>query len=253
MARFDRKRALVSGGTRGIGYAISTALAREGAQVVMGYRNQRDAAQRALASLPGRGHAVLQADIAEPEQCQQLVAAAIAHLGGLDLLINNAGISILHPFGQVDFEAWRDAFERTLDANLLGPACLAFAAAEHMARHGGGRIVAVGSRGAFRGEPIKPAYGASKAGLHALHQSLAQALAPHRIFVGVVAPGFVSTELSANRLAGPEGDGIRAQSPLNRVALPEEVARAVLFLAEPGTEFLTGTIIDVNGASYLRG
>jgi NAD(P)-dependent dehydrogenase (short-subunit alcohol dehydrogenase family) len=219
----------------------------------MGYRSQREPAQLALRSLAGEGHAALEADIAVPEQCKQLVAAAIAHLGGLDILINNAGISILHPFGEVDFDRWRDAFERTLDANLLGPACLAFAAAEHMAKHGGGRIVAVGSRGAFRGEPIKPAYGASKAGLHALHQSLAQTLAPHGIFVGVVAPGFVETELSASRLAWPEGAAIRAQSPLNRVAKPEEVARAVLFLAEPGTEFLTGTILDVNGASYLRG
>jgi NAD(P)-dependent dehydrogenase (short-subunit alcohol dehydrogenase family) len=252
MKRFEAKRALVSGGTRGIGLAIAQALAAEGARVVMGFRSQRAAAERALASLPGQGHAVLAADVSDPQQCRQLVADAIAQLGGLDILVNNAGISILHAFGEVDFEQWRDAFERTLDANLLGPACLAFAAAEHMAQHGGGRIVAVGSRGAFRGEPIKPAYGASKAGLHALHQSLAQTLAPHGIFVGVVAPGFVETALSAARLAGPEGDAIRAQSPLNRVAKPEEVARAVLFLAEPGTEFLSGAIIDVNGASYLR-
>ena len=118
--------------------------------------------------------------------------------------------------------------------------------------NGGGRIVNVSSRGAFRGEPDKPAYGASKAGLNALGQSLALTLAPHNIFVGTVAQGFVDTELAAEKLSGPGGDEIRAQSPLNRVAQAEEVARAVLFLAEEGTEFMTGTIIDVNGASYLR-
>jgi 3-oxoacyl-[acyl-carrier protein] reductase len=119
-------------------------------------------------------------------------------------------------------------------------------------QQGGGRIVNISSRGAFRGEPIKPAYGASKAGLNSLSQSLAVALAPHNIFVGAVAPGFVNTELTADRLNGAEGDEIRRQSPFNRVAEPEEVAHAVLFLASAGAEFSTGTIIDVNGASYLR-
>ena len=121
-----------------------------------------------------------------------------------------------------------------------------------MIKQGGGRIVNVGSRGAFRGEPKAPAYGASKAGLHAMSQSLAQYLAPHNIFVGVVAPGFVQTDMAAGILASPEGEGIRNQSPLNRVAQPDEVARAAMFLAAEGTEFLTGAIIDVNGASYLR-
>jgi len=121
-----------------------------------------------------------------------------------------------------------------------------------MMEAGGGRIVNVSSRGAFRGEPESPAYGASKAGLNALSQSLAQKLAPHNIFVGVVAPGFVETDMAAAHLEGERGQAIRAQSPLNRVAKPEEVAHVVLFLASEGAEFTTGTIIDVNGASYLR-
>ena len=121
-----------------------------------------------------------------------------------------------------------------------------------MIDQGGGRIVNITSRGAFRGEPTKAAYGASKAGLNSLSQSLAVALAEYKIFVGAVAPGFVNTELTADRLNGPEGAQIKAQSPFNRVAEPEEVAHAVLFLASEGAEFSTGTIIDVNGASYLR-
>jgi 3-oxoacyl-[acyl-carrier protein] reductase len=110
----------------------------------------------------------------------------------------------------------------------------------------------VSSRGAFRGEPTAPAYGASKAGMNAMGQSLAVALAPHNIFVGTVAPGWVETDMADERLAGPEGEAIRGQSPLGRIAKPEEVAYTVWFLASAGAEFLTGAIIDVNGASYLR-
>jgi NAD(P)-dependent dehydrogenase (short-subunit alcohol dehydrogenase family) len=125
-------------------------------------------------------------------------------------------------------------------------------AVQHMIQSGGGRIVNVSSRGAFRGEPEQPAYGASKAGLNSMSQSIAQQVAKHQIYVGVVAPGFVETDMAAGRLAGPEGENIRHQSPLKRVARPEEVAHAVLFLASKGSEFSTGSIIDVNGASYLR-
>ena len=152
----------------------------------------------------------------------------------------------------VSYSQWLDAWQRTLHANLIGPANVSYCAARHMIDHGGGRIINISSRTAFRGQPDGPAYGASKAGLNALSQSLAVRLAPHGIFVGAVAPGFVETDLTAPHLDGPLGDGIRAQSPLGRVARPGEVANAVLFLASRGSEFCTGTIIDVNGASYLR-
>jgi 3-oxoacyl-[acyl-carrier protein] reductase len=167
-------------------------------------------------------------------------------------VVNNAGIGIYHPLESTSYADWQAAWQQTMATNLIGPANLCFCAARHMMQQGGGRIVNISSRGAFRGEPIKPAYGASKAGLNSLSQSLAVALAPHNIFVGAVAPGFVNTELTADRLNGAEGDEIRRQSPFNRVAEPEEVAHAVLFLASAGAEFSTGTIIDVNGASYLR-
>jgi 3-oxoacyl-[acyl-carrier protein] reductase len=121
-----------------------------------------------------------------------------------------------------------------------------------MIEQGGGKIVNISSRAAFRGEPTAPAYGASKAALNAMSQSLAQALAPHNVFVYVVAPGFVDTERVAWKVHGGDGEAIRRQSPLNRVATPDEVARTVLFLASEGTDFLTGGIVDVNGASYLR-
>ena len=118
-----------------------------------------------------------------------------------------------------------------------------------MMKNGGGRIINVSSRGAFRGEPNAPAYGASKAGLNALGQSLAQALAPHNIFVGTVAPGWVATDMAQALLDGPQGDEIRNQSPLGRAARPEEIAHAVLYLASDGAQYTTGAILVVNGAS----
>jgi hypothetical protein len=113
-------------------------------------------------------------------------------------------------------------------------------------------LVTGSSRGAFRGEPESPAYGASKAGLNAMSQSMAQALAPHGVFFYAVAPGFVETDMANPLLRGPMGDAIRSQSPLGRVAAPEEVARTVAFLASEAPDFMTGAIVDVNGASYLR-
>jgi NAD(P)-dependent dehydrogenase (short-subunit alcohol dehydrogenase family) len=110
----------------------------------------------------------------------------------------------------------------------------------------------VTSRGAYRGEPQAPAYGAAKAGLNSLSQSLAQALAPHGVIVTAVAPGWVETDMATSHLEGKEGETIRAQSPMQRVATADEIADVVLFLAATKAEFVTGAVIDVNGASYLR-
>jgi NAD(P)-dependent dehydrogenase (short-subunit alcohol dehydrogenase family) len=115
-----------------------------------------------------------------------------------------------------------------------------------------GRIVNVSSRGAFRGEPRHPAYGASKAALNSMGQSLARHLGPHGITVTTVAPGYVETDMAAAALSGAEGDAIRRQSPLGRVATPSEIADIVAFLASGHATIATGTIIDANGASYLR-
>ena len=116
----------------------------------------------------------------------------------------------------------------------------------------GGRIVNVASRGAFRGEPDHPAYGASKAGLLAFGQSLARALGPRAITVTAVAPGFTETDMAADELQGERGRARRAESPLGRVSTPEDVAAAVLYLASPEAEMVSGAVLDVNGASYLR-
>jgi NAD(P)-dependent dehydrogenase (short-subunit alcohol dehydrogenase family) len=251
-ADFKGKVALVTGGSRGIGRAVAEELAARGATVVVQFRADQRAADATLAALgPGR-HRTAQADVADPEQARSLVERVVGELGRIDVLVNNAGIYEEHPVLATAYEDWRRIWRRTLEANLLGPANLIHAAAPHMVAAGGGRIVNVSSRGAFRGEPDHPAYGASKAGLNSLGQSMARALGPHGIYVTTVAPGFVDTDMAAPFLDGPGGDAIRAQSPLNRAATPQEVARVVVFLATPGAESTTGAVVDVNGASYLR-
>jgi NAD(P)-dependent dehydrogenase (short-subunit alcohol dehydrogenase family) len=249
---FTGKRVLVTGGSRGIGRAVSQAFAKRGATVAVLYHSNDEAALDTIASLDGTGHEAFKCDISDPDQIEKTVQQISDSLGAIDVLVNNAGIGVYHPLAETNYEDWQAAWQATLATNLLGPANMCYCVAHKMIKQGGGRIVNISSRGAFRGEPIKPAYGASKAALNSLTQSLAQALAPHNIFVAAVAPGFVNTELTAERLASPEGDEIRAQSPFNRVAEPEEVAYAAVFLASTGAEFSSGTIVDVNGASYLR-
>jgi 3-oxoacyl-[acyl-carrier protein] reductase len=253
-AGFEGRVVLVTGGSRGIGRAVARAFAARGATVVIQFRADRAAATETLASLAGGpgGHLALQADVADPEQARALVGRVTDELGRVDVLVNNAGIYQEHPVLETSYEDWLAVWRRTVDVNLLGPANLIHAVAPHMVAAGGGRIVNVSSRGAFRGEPDHPAYGASKAGLNSLGQSMAQALGGHGIYVTTVAPGFVETDMAAPFLEGPDGGAIRAQSPLGRAATAEEVASVVVFLATPGAESTTGAVVDVNGASYLR-
>ncbi|MBA0050040.1 SDR family oxidoreductase [Streptomyces sp. AJS327] len=244
---------LVSGASRGLGRALARAFARNGDRVAVHYGSRRAEAERTLESLPGEGHTLLPADLADPGEAAALVAGAAERLGGLEVLVNNAAVNLPHPPARTSYGEWIAAWRRHLDVNLLGTAALSHQAAHRMIEGGrGGRIVTVGSRGAFRGEPDHPAYGATKAGAHALSQSLAVALAPYGIAVASVAPGFVETERVAERLAGERGAEIRAQSPFGRVARPAEIAEAVLWLASPGAEWAAGTVLDLNGASHLR-
>ena len=260
---------LVTGASRGIGRAIATAFAANGDRVAIHHRNSSALAAQLRDGLPGKGHVVVQADMTDAAAVQAMVSTAAAELGGLDVLVNNAGGGFgAHPLMEVSYETWQRQWRHTIDTNLIGAANATWCAVRHMTS--GGRIVNVSSRGAFRGEPDVPAYGASKAGLNSLGQSMAVALAPRGIAVTGVAPGFVSTDKAAGPLATcvapgfvetdltndhlkpPRGEEIRAQSPFNRVARPEEIAAAVLWLASPEAEWASGAILDLNGASYLR-
>ncbi|MEW9554253.1 SDR family NAD(P)-dependent oxidoreductase [Nonomuraea sp. NPDC050783] len=241
---------LVTGASRGIGRAVAAAFAERGDRVAVHHRDSAGQARELAGELPGTGHAVVQADLADPGEVRRMVDAAAEALGGIDVLVNNAGIFLSHPVTEVGYEEWQDHWRRTLDVNLIGPANVTWCAIRHMPA--GGRIVNVSSRGAYRGEPDGPAYGASKAGLNAFAQSLAVALAPHGIAVASVAPGFVETDMTGEHLKAPGGDAIRAQSPFGRVARAAEIAAAVVYLASPEAEWASGAVLDLNGASYLR-
>lgn len=251
-----RRRVLVTGGSRGIGAAISRRLAGHGDRIAIHCRSDLASAEALRAELPGDGHVIVSGDLGDVDAIPSLVDTALAELGGIDVLVHNAGIFLDHPITTTSFDEWITLWRRVLDVNLLSGAALAHRVVDHLVHRpdgpAGGRIVMVGSRGAYRGEPDAPAYGASKAGVHALTQSLAVALAPHGIGVAAVAPGFIRTDMAGERLVGAAGDAIRAQSPFGRVGEPDEVAAAVAWLAAPESLWSTGTVIDVNGASYLR-
>jgi 3-oxoacyl-[acyl-carrier protein] reductase len=250
--RDQRRGVLVTGGSRGIGAAIARAFARQGDRVAVHYGKSAEKADAVCASLDGQGHVAVQADLARPDEVRVAVDSAAERLGRLDVLVNNAGVFLAHPPLSTSYEDWQATWTQTLATNLTSAANATFCAIPHLRAAGGGAVVNVSSRGAFRGEPNCPAYAASKAGMNAFGQSMALVLAPHHISVGTVAPGFVQTDMAREALDGVAGDVVRAQSPFGRVAEPEEVADAVLWLASPTARFASGTIIDVNGASYLR-
>lgn len=247
-----QRTVLITGGSRGIGAAIARKFAASGDRIAVHYVSSEPDAQGVLDSLSGSGHMIAQADLRNPEAIRVMVEAVAAKFGKIDVLINNAGIFIDHPIETTTYEQWQNAWAQTIGINLIGAANATWCALQHMPKNGTSRIVNIGSRGAFRGEPVSPAYGASKAAIVAFGQSIAKALAPMHIGVTTLAPGFVETEMAARLLDGPEGDGIRAQSPFNRVAQPEELAKAVYFLASADSEWASGAVLDFNGASYLR-
>ncbi|MDQ1720810.1 MAG: 3-oxoacyl-[acyl-carrier protein] reductase [Pseudonocardiales bacterium] len=247
---------LVTGASRGIGKAIAQALAAAGHRVAVHAGRDTEAAVRVRDTLPGSGHLAVTADLTVPDACIDLITQVIDGLGDLDVLVNNAGVFTAHPIDATSYLDWQQAWRHTLELNLTAPANLAWLAVDHLLHRPagpvGGRLISVGSRGAYRGEPITAAYAASKAALHAMTQSLALALAPHGILAAAVAPGFVDTEMARAVLDGPNGAAVRAQSPFGRVAEPAEIAAAVAWLATDAPVWVSGAILDANGASYLR-
>lgn len=243
---------LITGASGGIGSVTAAQFADADAKVIVHYNSQQDKAESLCKELAGKGHITIGGDLTKPKDIDKIVTKSLSAFGRIDVLVNNAGVYFEHPIDKIDFTEWQKAWNSTINTNLIGPANLTFRVAKEMIKQGSGKIINVSSRGAFRGEPTAPAYGASKAGLNAMGQSLAIALAPHNIFVYTIAPGFVETAMARPHLTGERKKEILNQSPLGRVAKPEEIAKTVVFLASEGTDFLTGCIIDVNGASYLR-
>ncbi|HEX8333907.1 MAG TPA: SDR family oxidoreductase [Segetibacter sp.] len=250
---FTNKNVLITGGSRGIGRACAKLFSALNANVIITYKNNLAKAEQTIKSLTSNGkHSFFQLDIAQPDAIKNMFSEVMQKYERLDVLVNNAGVFIEHKISEVSYEEWQQAWNETISTNLTGVSNLCYFAAKQMMAQQYGKIVNISSRGAFRGEPEHPAYGASKAGLNAMSQSLAVALAPHNITVGIIAPGFVETDMAAAYINSELGDQVKKQSPFNRVAKPEEVANLVAVFASDGLEFTTGGIVDVNGASYLR-
>jgi len=249
---FSNKIVLITGGSRGIGAVTAKLFASSGAQVIFTYNTNREAAAKTLAELGPGKHAMFQLDLNEPQSITALFESINTTYKRLDILVNNAAVHLPHKLLEAEFEEWQTSWNETIQANLIGPANMCYFASKMMVRQKSGKIINISSRGAFRGEPENPAYGASKAGINAMSQSLALVLAPHHVSVHIIAPGYVSTKMAADKLQGTSGAAIKSQSPFGRVAQPEEVARLIAVYASDGLEFTSGGISDINGASYLR-
>lgn len=248
---FKNKHILITGGSRGIGRATAVAFADKGATIGINYHAGDEAAKDTLNMLKGKHHKAFKYDVGDKEEAKALVADFIQTYGKIDVLVNNAGVSAFHAVRD-DFEVWDQAWEKIMNVNLRAAANLTYWASRDMIKQGGGRIINVSSRGAFRGEPTKPAYAASKAALNAFSQSMAKALAQDKIYVFAVAPGFTETDMAKTTLTDVERERLMEESPFKRMAQPEEVANAIVYFASEGAEYSSGAILDVNGASYLR-
>jgi len=248
----NNKKALITGASRGVGAATARLMANSGAKIALHYNKNKAKAEEVFQELNGEGHKLFQANLSNTSSAVNLVKQVIENMGGLDIVVNNAGIYQEHPQLETPFDEFSEIWEETINLCLIAPTYISYAATQYMSKNGGGKIINVTSRGAFRGEPTATAYGAAKAGLNSVSQSMAKALAPKNIFVYAVAPGFIETDMVQYLLDGKDADFYKSQSPLNRFSKPEEIAKTIAFLASEGTEYLTGGIIDVNGASYLR-
>ncbi len=230
---------LLTGASRGIGAATLELLTSTGHQVI-GHSTRG-------------GNGSIGGDLADPASARKVWQAALDQLGGrIDVLVNNAGIYESVAADAPDDE-WHSAWQRTLQVNLESPASLCRLAVSHFKANGGGRIVNVSSRAAYRGDsPSHWHYAASKAALIGMTKTIARAYAAEGILAFAVAPGFTVSEMTEEYLAGRGGAAIVADIPLGRVTSTTEVAEAIRWLAIDAPAASTGSVIDLNGASYVR-
>jgi 3-oxoacyl-[acyl-carrier protein] reductase len=243
--------ALVTGASRGIGAAVARALAKAGARVAIHYRDQRQQAA-ALAESLGASAELFQADLSSAEGCIALWNSVAARFGRVNTLVNNAGIALSSPLASAT-EAWLEAWDTTMAVNLRAPALLCKLAIEHFRAQGGGRIINISSRAAFRGDqPPYLAYAASKGGLVALTRSIARGFGKEGILAFNVAPGFTRTDMAKEFLDEYGEDYVAGDIALRRLTEPDDIAPLVAFLASGLADHSTGCTIDVNAGSYVH-
>ena len=248
MSRLAGRVAVVTGSTRGIGRAIAVELAREGATVVVNSRDEHAAAE--LAAELGNGATAVGADVATADGCEQLVASALEAHERLDILVCNAGASVMAPAEELALADW----ERLLALNLTGPFLLCQRAFAALRESGRGAIVTIASVAAFTTPPRRVGYVAAKAGLVALTKVLAAEWAP-AIRVNAVVPGYIETDLVADLLerGAVDRDALEARTPYGRLGRPDEVARAVAYLASDDAAYVNGATLPVDGGWLVYG
>jgi acetoacetyl-CoA reductase len=241
---FDGHVALVTGGTRGIGGAITSMLAKSGARVAAGYSRGKDAAEVLQGRLSAEGAqvSVHQGRVDRPEDCQRVVDEVMQRFGRIDFLVNNAGITVDKTVRKMTYEDWHNV----LDVNLFGAFAMTKAVLEHMIERGSGRIVNISSVIGETGNVGQANYAASKAGLVGFTKSLALEMARRGITVNTVAPGFIATEMIA-QMPQAALDAVVEKIPQRRLGKPEEVARVVQFLLEEDSSYITGAVFHING------
>jgi 3-oxoacyl-[acyl-carrier protein] reductase len=245
------KVALITGASRGIGAEAARLFARAGASVAINYFTSRDAAAAVAADVGTEKALVVQADIGDPAAVQAMVDRTFDRFGRLDILVNNAGTFRMNRFEDDDYAYWLEGWRRTFDVNLFGAANAAYLAMRHMRRQGGGKIINVASRAAFRAETEFADYAASKAAMVNLTRSIARSCAKDGIRSTCVAPGFIETDMAASELE-VHREEIERQIPLGYVGSARDVANVLLFLASPLSDYLNGATIDINGGSWFH-
>jgi len=251
MIQFDGKVVLVTGGSRGIGKAISLMFAKAGARVAINYRSRKDMAEetvKAIESAGGEARA-FQADLISFTQVDVMMSRILDHFGQLNMIVNNAGIWTEGAIDQMDAQTWHE----TIATNLSSVFHVCRLGVKYLDGERGDNIVNISSTAGQRGEAFHSHYAASKGGVISFTKSLSTELAPKNIRVNCVAPGWVNTEMCETTFADGGREEIAETIPLRRVGNPEDIAGAVLYLASPLASYITGEILNVNGGNVLCG